>query len=37
MTTRVMGADLITAEERLVRRLTPLPYVAFLGDVEVPA
>jgi predicted nucleic acid-binding protein len=32
-----LGAIFITADERLVRGLAPLPYVAFLGDVEVTA
>jgi predicted nucleic acid-binding protein len=30
-----MGADFITADERLVRRLTTLSYVHFLGEKEV--
>jgi predicted nucleic acid-binding protein len=31
----VTDADLITADERLVRRLASLPYVMFLGDMAV--
>ena len=31
-----VGATFVTADERLVRRLAPLPYVAFLGDGEPP-
>ncbi len=30
-------ATFVTADERLVRRLAPLPHVTFLGDVEVTA
>ena len=32
-----IGATFVTADERLARRLTALPYVSFLGDVEVHA
>ncbi len=31
-----IGATFVTADERLARRLTDLPCVAFLGDVEAP-
>lgn len=32
-----MGAELITADEHLVRRLTALSYVTFLGEVQASA
>lgn len=32
-----IGATFVTADERLARHLTALPYVTFLGDVEVRA
>jgi predicted nucleic acid-binding protein len=32
-----IGATFVTADERLARHLAALHYVAFLGDVEVPA
>ncbi|MFP4346297.1 MAG: type II toxin-antitoxin system VapC family toxin [Anaerolineales bacterium] len=32
-TAETLGADFVTADERLVRRLAGLPYVRFLGDV----
>ena len=32
-----VGADFVTADERLARRLAALPLVQFLGDVEIPA
>jgi predicted nucleic acid-binding protein len=31
-TAEALGADFVTADERLVRRLSSLPYVRFLGD-----
>lgn len=36
-TAEAVGAGFITADERLVRRLDVLPYVAFLGTFEAPA
>lgn len=32
-----IGATFVTADERLAHHLKALPWVAFLGDVEVPA
>ncbi len=35
-TAEAVGAGFVTADERLVRRLDVLPYVAFLGTFEAP-